>query len=100
MARKPELLGILRRDEHARRALADADAQPWRVAVWPSAGELAALPPSVAVLARERDGWEATAWAGRLLYLAVACESLHPGRAVELRAAAAALAPQENPRPT
>ena len=30
-------------------------------------------------------GWTLTAWAGRLRYLADACESVNPERAVELR---------------
>ncbi len=90
-ARKPEILDVLRHDEHVQRCMDEHDCATWCVAVWPSAEKLATLPGPVAALARERTGWSASAWSGRLLTLAIRCQGLHPGRAAELRAAAQVL---------
>lgn len=52
-------------------------------------GDTQGLPPTVAELARRRDGWTPSAWRDRLLQLADRCAGLNPERAAELRMAAA-----------
>jgi hypothetical protein len=44
-------------------------------------------------LAQPRDGWTPNAWRDRLLQLADRCAEINPGRAAELRRAAALMGP-------
>ncbi len=53
------------------------------------------LPPTIAELARPRDGWAPAAWHDRLLQLADRCADLNPQRAAELRMAAATMPHEE-----
>jgi hypothetical protein len=97
---KADLLRLLRERDEALEAITDADRQAANVTTWPTADRLATLPVGVRDLAGCRHGWTAAAWQDRLRQLAERCERDHPGRATELREAAAALTPHKNPRPT
>lgn len=66
---------------------------PPDAAEWPTAEHIEELPPDIADLAGPRDGWTPKTWRNRLLYLAAACETLHPDRAADLRRAAITLSP-------
>ena len=62
--------------------------RPQPEAAWPTADTLAGHHRTIVELARERDGWTPRAWCDRLRQMANRCQSLHPERATELRAAA------------